>query len=74
MLPSFGCKNHSITLQGFIDHLYATAFEKKACMNQMATYYDIYQMYDVKIDVELVSEIFFPKNSMRYFKEFTVKR
>ena len=29
-LPNFDCKNHIITPQGLIDHLYASAFGKKA--------------------------------------------
>ena len=28
-LPNFDCKNHSMTPQRLIDHLYATAFGKK---------------------------------------------
>ena len=63
-----------MTPQGLIDHLYATAFEKKACIYHMATYNYIYQMYNGKTDVGQVSEIFTPKNSMSCFKEFTVKR
>ena len=50
--PNFDCKNRSMTPQGLIDHLYVTAFEKKACIYHMVTYYYIYQMYDEKYDVE----------------------
>ena len=73
-LPNFDCKNHSMTSQGLIDYLYATAFGKKPCIYHMATYNYIYRMYDGKHDVEQVSEIFSPKNYMRCFKEFTIKR
>ena len=63
-----------MTPQGLIDHLYGTEFGKKPCIYHMATSYYIYQIYDGKTDVERVSEIFSPKNSMSCFKEFTVKR
>ena len=68
-LPNFVWKNILMTPQGLIDR-----FWKKACMYHMATYYYIYQMNYGKNDVEWVSDIFFPKNLMNYFKEFTVKR
>ena len=57
-----------MTPQGLIDHLYATAFGKRACIHHMATYYYIYQMYDGKNDIEQVSEKIFLKSSMSCFK------
>ena len=60
-LPNFDCKNHLMSTQCLIDHLYATAFGKKTYIYHMATYYYIYQMYDGKTDVERVSKNFPPK-------------
>ena len=41
-LSHFECKNHAMTPQGLIVHLYATAFGKKGCEHHMATYYYLY--------------------------------